>query len=46
MSSNAYVLSAKQIVTSIQRDVNKAICEGHVELTEGDSCAPACHLPR
>ena len=34
--SNAYVLSAKQIVTSIQRDVNKAICEGHVGLTEGE----------
>ena len=34
--SNAYVLSAKQIVTSIQRDVNRAICEGHVGLTEGE----------
>lgn len=34
--SNAYVLSAKQIVTSIQREVNRAICEGHVGLTEGE----------
>lgn len=34
--SNAYVLSAKQIVTSMQRDVNRAICEGHVGLTEGE----------
>ena len=34
--SNAYILSAKQIVTSIQREVNKAICEGHPGLTEGE----------
>ena len=34
--SNAYVLSAKQIVTAIQREVNRAICEGHVGLTEGE----------
>ena len=34
--SNAYVLSAKQIVTAIQREVNKAICEGNVGLTEGE----------
>ena len=34
--SNAYILSAKQIVTSIQREVNKAMCEGHVGLTEGE----------
>ena len=34
--SNAYVLSAKQIVTAIQREVNQAICEGHVGLTEGE----------
>ena len=34
--SNAYVLSAKQIVTSIQREVNKAICEGSLGLTEGE----------
>lgn len=34
--SNAYVLSAKQIVTSIQREINRAICEGHVGLTEGE----------
>ena len=27
---------SKQIVTSIQREVNRAICEGHVGLTEGE----------
>ena len=34
--SNAYIMSSKQIVTSIQRDVNRAICEGNVGLTEGE----------
>ena len=34
--SNAYVMSAKQIVTTIQQDVNRAICEGHLGLTEGE----------
>ena len=42
--SNAYVLSAKQIVTAIQREVNKAICEGNVRRPDG-SVGMALVLP-
>eukprot|EP00435_Cladocopium_sp_Y103_P069329 s873_g33.t1 len=34
--SNAYIMSTKQIITAIQGQVNQAICEGHVGLTEGE----------
>ena len=34
--SNAYILSAKQAVLSIQREVNRLVCEGHENLTESE----------
>eukprot|EP00435_Cladocopium_sp_Y103_P020573 s4599_g5.t1 len=34
--SNAYILSAKQAIMGIQREVNRAICVGHAGLTEGE----------
>eukprot|EP00435_Cladocopium_sp_Y103_P045520 s2527_g13.t1 len=34
--SNAYIMSARQAVLGIQREVNRCICEGHQGLTEGE----------
>ena len=34
--SNAYILSAKQAVLTIQTKVNRLVCEGHENLTEGE----------
>ena len=33
---NTYILSAKQAVLTIQREVNRLVCEGHENLTESE----------